>query len=580
MNKSRLSAGDLVAAVGSIRRVLLLAGGFSFFINLLTLVPAIYMMQIYDRVLASRSDITLLMLTLITLFLYALLGITEWLRSQLLVRASVILDEKLKNRVFNAIFEASLRKSGQVPTQALGDLANIRQFLTGNGLFAFFDAPWALLFLAVIFLLHPLLGAVSVVGMILLLALTYLTERATQGLLAESNNNAMQAGQFANNHLRNAEVVEAMGMLAALRQRWQDKHRLSIALQQMASDRAGLINGATRFVRISQQSLILGAGALLAIEGKLSPGSMIAASILMGRAMSPVELIIGSWKHFVSARSAFDRLQSLLHTFPEREEGMPLPAPTGRLTIEQVTVVAPQSKAPILKGIQLLLKPGEITGVIGPSASGKSTLARVMVGVWTPDAGTVRLDEADLRQANRKDIGPYIGYLPQDVELFEGTIAENIARFADVDPEAVVAAARRAGVHEMILRLPNGYDTQIGNDGNLLSGGQRQRIALARAVYGSPRLLVLDEPNSNLDDVGEAALTRAVVDLKNSGCTVVIISHRSSILGVADNLVVLREGAIQLAGRRDEVLAAMKQAAAMAANANRKPPAVQEGVLA
>jgi ATP-binding cassette subfamily C exporter for protease/lipase len=557
---------ELDDALWSMRRIFFIAGVFSFFVNALMLVPSLYMMQVYDRVLNSRNEMTLLMVTLITLGMYVLLGGLEWVRSQLLVRASVQLDAKLNDRVFQATFEASLRGAGGNPAQALSDLTNVRQFLTGSGLFAFFDAPWAPIFLIVITLLHPWLGVFSVVGGLILIGLTWLTEKATQKPLAEANTAGMQANSFASNNLKNAEVIEAMGMLPAVRDRWYKKHNLSMALQQLASDRAGMISAATRFVRLSQQSLILGLGALLVIEGKLSPGGMIAASILMGRVLAPVEQAIGVWKNLVSVRSAYERLQKLLLAVPAREVGMSLPRPKGNLALEAVVATVPNSQNVILRGINAAIAAGEVVGVIGPSASGKSTLARLLVGVWPAASGKVRLDGADIFSWNKAEVGPHIGYLPQDVELFEGTIAENIARFAEaVDAEKVVRAAQRAGVHEMILRFPKGYDTPIGPGGGFLSGGQRQRIGLARALYGDPVLVVLDEPNSNLDDVGEQALVRAVLELKAQGSTVLVITHRTNIVGVVDKLMVLREGTVQLFGPRDEVLAALTRGAQQSA---------------
>lgn len=552
---------ELQGALLSMRRIFIVAGVFSFFINGLMLVPALYMLQVYDRVLNSRNEMTLLMITLIMLGLYALLGALEWVRSQLLVRASVRLDERLNDRVFAATFDATLRGAGGNPAQALSDVTNLRQFLTGNGLFAFFDAPWAPIYLIVITILHPWLGLFSLLGGLLLIALAWLTERATQKPLAEANTVGIQATNFAGNNLKNAEVIEAMGMLPAIRARWNVKHRRGLALQQLASDRAGAIGATTRFARLVQQSLILGLGALLVIKGELSPGGMIAASILMGRLLAPVEQAIGTWKNLVSARSAYGRLRNLLAAVPAREAGMSLPRPTGTLALESVVATAPGSPTVILRGINAQIAAGQIVGVIGPSASGKSSLARVMVGIWPAASGKVRLDGADVYSWNKAELGPHIGYLPQDVELFEGTVAENIARFADVDPEKVVRAAQRAGVHEMVLRFPKGYDSPIGPGGAFLSGGQRQRIALARALYGDPVLVVLDEPNSNLDDIGEQALVRAVLDLKAQGSTVVLITHRTNIVGVVDQLMVLRDGSLQLFGPRNDVLAALAKAA-------------------
>jgi ATP-binding cassette subfamily C exporter for protease/lipase len=566
---------ELAAALWALRRVFLTVGGFSFVINVLMLVPSIYMLQVYDRVLTSRSESTLLMLTLLTVGLLALMAALEWVRSRLLVRAGSMLDARMNARVYCAAFEANLRGVGANAGQAINDLTAVRQFVTGNGVFAFFDAPWFPIYLAVVFLIHPWLGVLSLGGAIVLIALAVTNQWATRGLLAQANTAAVQSSNDATNNLRNAEVIEAMGMLPNLRRQWYDKYRKVIALQGLASDRAGSITAFTKFVRITQQSLVLGLGALLAIEGKITPGGMIVSSILMGRALQPVELLIGAWNQFLTARSAYERLERLLKEYPARAEGMPLPPPQGHLSVENVVAAPPGTQVPILKGVSFALEAGTVLGVIGPTASGKSTLARLLVGVWQAGAGKVRLDGADVYAWNKEDLGNYIGYLPQDIELFGGTIAENIARFGNVDSEKVIEAARQAGVHQMILRFPNGYDTPIGTAGSFLSGGQRQRIALARALYGGPSFIVLDEPNSNLDDAGEAALVQAVQAQKAASRTMVIITHRTSILAAVDKLLLLRDGVVQAFGPRQQVLEALARAAQGAATgAPMRPPVV------
>lgn len=495
----------------------------------------------------------------------------EWLRARILVQAGLRMDANLNERVLSAAFRLNLRQTGANAGQALGDLTTVRQFLTGNGLLAFFDAPWVPIFIIVIFLLHPMLGWVSLAGGLLLIGLTYLTEWATHKPLESANGVGVAANQFATNSFRNAEVIEAMGMFAALRQRWYALHGKMLALQTVASDRAGTISAITRFVRVSIQSLILGAGALLVIDGQITAGTMIAASILMGRALAPVEMAIGTWKQLVSARTSFARLSRLLTEFRGAEKGMSLPPPKGEYRLENVVAGAPGSQQAILRGVSFVLPAGRVLGVIGPSGSGKSTLARLLVGVWPAANGKVRLDGADVHAWNKEELDPHLGYLPQDVELFEGTVAENIGRFGEIDAEAVVEAAQRAGVHDMILRLPKGYDTPIGTGGSVLSGGQRQRVGLARALYGDPAVVVLDEPNSNLDDVGEAALVNAISRLKTDGKTVVLITHRPSVLSVVDFLLVLRDGAVQAYGPRNEVLAALNQAAQQQAQPNARP---------
>jgi len=551
---------ELAETLFRLRRTFYTLAAFSGVINLLMLTPAIYMLQVYDRALVSSNLTTLLMLTLLVAGLYVLLALLETVRSSVLIRVGNRLDMMLNQRVFTAAFERNLRRAGGNPSQALQDLSQVRQFLTGNGLFAFFDAPWTPIYLVVVALIHPLLGIITLVGSALLVSLAWLTEACTRKPLAEANQAALASASFANNNLRNAEVIEAMGMLPAIRQRWLGNHLRILGLQTLASDRAAYISGLSRFVRITLQSLILGGGALLAIEGEITPGMMIACSILGGRALAPVEQVIGTWKQLLSSRSAWNRLSSLLREFPQRQPAMSLPRPEGRLSVEGAYACAPGSSLPILRGVTFGLAPGEALGVIGPSASGKSTLARLLVGVWPTQAGKVRLDGADLFQWSKEELGPWLGYLPQDVELFEGSIAENIARFGPADSEAVILAARQAGVHDMILRLPQGYDTRLSSDGGSLSGGQKQRIALARALYGDPALIVLDEPNSSLDDVGENALIHALSDLKRRGRTLVLISHRPTVLNIVDKVLLLRDGAVQKFGSRDEVFNALRQA--------------------
>jgi ATP-binding cassette subfamily C exporter for protease/lipase len=554
---------ELSEALKRLRHTFYVIGGFSGVINLMMLAPAVYMMQVYDRVLASSNVTTLVMLTVLVLGLYMLMALLEVVRSTVLIRLGNRLDMSLNKRIFNASFERNLRRAGGNPAQALQDLSQVRQFLTGNGLFAFFDAPWTPIYLLVIFLVHPLLGIITLVGSAILFGLALLTEMVTRGPLAEANQAAMSSGSFANNNLRNTEVIEAMGMLPAIRERWYGNHQRILEKQTLASDRAAYINGASRFVRVTLQSLILGAGALLAIKGEITAGMMIASSILSGRAMAPVEQAIGVWKQLLSARGSWERLTKLLQDFPARNDAMSLPKPQGLLAVEQAMTAAPGGVATILRGVNFNLSPGEALGIIGPSASGKSTLARLLVGVWPAQSGKVRLDGADIYQWNKEELGPWIGYLPQDVELFEGTIADNIARFGELNSEEVIQAAKRAGVHEMILRFEKGYDTPLGVDGSPLSGGQKQRIALARAIYGDPSMIVLDEPNANLDDVGEAALVEAIIDLKKRGKTLILISHRPSVLSTVDKILLLRDGGMQAFGPRDEVFAALRQASVM-----------------
>lgn len=543
------------------RNVFLAVGAFSMVINIIMLVPSIYMLQIYDRVLASMNVSTLMMLTLITLGMYLLMAALEWVRSMTLVHLSNLLDKRMSFRVFDASFEYQLRRGGGNASQPLADLNNIRQFVTGQGVFAFFDAPWAPIYIAVIFLFHWQMGVLALFGALSLLGLALWNELATRKRLSEANNMAIKASSMVQGNLRNAEVIEAMGMLPGIRDRWSRLNQHILRLQTEASSSAGGISATTKFMRIALQSLILGLGAYLVIKNEMTAGMMIAGSILLGRALAPVEQLIGVWKGWVSAQGAYRRLNDLLRAFPEPEERTPLPRPKGEVRVEGVLAAPPGGTTPVLKNISFAIPAGTTLGVIGPSAAGKSTLARLLVGVWPPQAGKVRLDGADIHDWNKIQLGPHIGYLPQDIELFDGTIAENIARFGTIDPNALLKAAQLAGVHEMILRLPKGYDTPIGEAGQMLSGGQRQRIGLARAVYGDPALVVLDEPNSNLDDVGERALLQAILTLKQQGTTVVLITHRPSIIGVVDLILLLNEGTLAAFGPRDQVLAALQQQA-------------------
>ena len=545
------------------------AGVFSMLINILGLVPTIYMLQVYDRVLQSRSGMTLLMLTLVIILLYMVQAMLELARSRLLIRIGTGIDLKMNDRVFVASFEQNLKRQMGSAGAALADLTNVRQFMTGSGLFAFFDAPWAPIYLIVIFLLHPWLGVFALVTAAVLCSLAWVTEKVTRAPLTEAGKEGNISAAYATNTLRNAEVIEAMGMLDNLKSRWREKQLRFLQLQNQASDRSASISSVTKSIRIAVQSLVLGLGAWLVIEGKMTPGGMIAGSILLGKTLSPIELAIGAWKQFLTARTAYSRLEKLLEENPVREQNMSLPRPTGHLQVEQVVAKVPGSQQVILQQVSFQAQPGEVVGVIGPSASGKSSLARLLVGVWPSIGGKVRLDGADVYQWNKLELGQAVGYLPQDVELFEGTVAENICRFGPVDPGKVVTAAKMAGVHDMILKFAKGYETEIGEGGSHLSGGQRQRIGLARALYGNPTFVVLDEPNSNLDDSGEAALVQAVLQLKAMGSTVVLISHRHNILAVVDKLLLLVNGTVQAFGPRDKVLQALQQAgAAKAAAAN------------
>ena len=551
---------DLQRALYLCRSAFYAAAGFSLVINLLQLVPTIYMLQLYDRVVPTGNLYTLLMLTIIVIVLFITLAILEWVRSQILVRVSSRLETLLNDRLYQVAFKQALYSGGQkASAQPLDDLTGLRQFLTGQGLFAFFDAPWLPVYIGVMFVFHAWYGWSAVATALILIAIAILNEKLTSKPLAEANNLVIQGRNIVSKNLRNAEVIESMGMLSQIRTRWLKTTVQVLVLQAAASERAGLISALSKLIRLSSQSLILGLGAYLTIQHEITSGMMLAGSILLGRALAPIDILINSWKGFINARGQYSRLTDLLNRIPADTERMSLPSPQGKLQLENAVVVPPGAKLPALRGINVLIEKGDILGVIGPSGAGKSTFARALLGIWPPSSGKIRLDGADVFSWNRHELGPFIGYLPQDIELFEGTISENIARFGEINAEEVVNAAQMADVHELILRLPEGYDTLIGADGGNLSQGQRQRIGLARALYGNPVIIVLDEPNSNLDEQGEIALANAIKRLKAKRTTVVVISHRSNILTQVDNLLLLNEGAVSLYGPREQIIAQLQQ---------------------
>ena len=526
---------------------------FSLAINLLYLAGPLYMLQVYDRVISSASQITLLMLTIALLVAYTALAGLDAVRARVLTRTSIRLDQKIAPRVMTAIIDHSA-KIGGARSQLLRDFDTFRQFITGSGIHAIFDLPWAPIYIAVIFGLHPFLGAFSLGCSVILVMMALLNEWIVKPPLSESGEAATRNYNFTEMSLRNTEVVRAMGMTAGLLKRWSRDRSRMLERQVTASDRAATMQSMIRFLRLSMQSLILGLGAYLVIERQATAGAMFAASILLGRALQPVEQIVGSWRALVSARGAFVRVSSLLAANPLHETGLTLPRPDGRLSVEALSCVLPGSSRPILRGVTFQIEPGEVLGIIGPSGAGKSTLARHIVGVQAPSAGAVRLDGSDVSNWIKSSLGQHLGYLPQDVELFADTVAANICRFDRIEDKEIISAAQMAGVHEMIVRLAAGYDTEVGEGGTILSGGHRQRIGLARAVYGNPSLVVLDEPSSNLDTEGDAALAECILQLKKRGTTVVIISHRPATIGVVDKVLVLREGAAEMFGPRSEIL--------------------------
>ena len=547
-------------AFASLRPYFVRSAWFSLVCSLLVLAPSGYMLEVYDRVVNSRSLTTLVMLTIVVLGAYLLLELLEWARSEVMRAASVELDQKMSGRVFSAIFDANLQRLPAGSHQGMTDFRQVRDFLYSPVLLAVMEAPVALIMMALLFWISPVLGWSALVFGVVQMVVAWFNERSTKPPLMQANAAAFEAQQYADNTLRNAEVIESMGMLRNTHQRWLKKQRKFLGLQALASERAGVFQALSKFLQTTLGSTLLGLGCWLLLHDRLNGGAamMIVASILGGRMLAPLVQIITQWQTFINARDSWTRLEALLEVVPARPPGMSLPPPRGALQVEQLVAGAPGSQAPILRGVQFALAPGNVLAVVGPSAAGKTTLARLLVGLWPAQSGKVRLDGADIYTWSKAELGVHMGYLPQGVELFEGTLAENIARFATVERAKVEAAARAVGLHEFIESLPDGYDTAVGPEGGRLSGGQRQRVALARALYGDPVFVVLDEPNSSLDDEGDAALARAIQEGKARGTTFVVMTHRTSVLGVADKMLVLRDGQQQLFGPRDEVLAALK----------------------
>jgi ATP-binding cassette subfamily C exporter for protease/lipase len=560
--KPQTPPSELSLALDTIRPAIVRAALFSMIISFMALAPTVYMLEVYDRVVNSRSGMTLAMLTLMIVGAYAVMEILEKVRGALLRAAGVALDEKLSKRVYDAMFQGFLKRQVGGSMQVLNDLRLIREFLPNPALLAVMEAPVALLALALIFAINPLLGWSAVVGALAQLGVAWMTEKATRKPLMEANRSAVGAQQMAESSLRNAHVMESMGMLDAVHARWNKRQQEFLAYQAQASEGAGLWTAMSKLVQQVMGSLLLGLGAWLLLGNALNGGAgmMIIGSVLGGRVLAPLAQLVSQWSAVVNVRAAWERLEGLLAQMPAKPKNMSLPAPKGVLTVESLMAGAPGHPVAIVRGVQFGLNPGEVLAVVGPSASGKTTLARLLVGLWPAMSGKVRLDGADIHTWDKAELGPYLGYLPQGVELLEGTLAENIARFGDVDMLQVEAAARLVGLHDLIMALPQGYNSPIGRDGAVLSGGQRQRVGLARALYGKPVFVVLDEPNSSLDEAGDAALANAIASLKQLGTTFVVMTHRTSVLGVADKMLLMRDGAQQAFGPRDEVLAALQQA--------------------
>lgn len=550
--------------------------------SLMVLAPSAYMLEVYDRVVTSRSHMTLAMLTLLVIGAFVVMEVLDWARSQLMHEASIELDNRMSGRIFNAIFEASFKRMPGGTTQPMNDFRTLREFLNSPVLIACMEAPVSLVFLALIFAMSPVLGWSAVVAAILQTFIAWLNQRATQPPLLAANLTSYVAQQYADGSLRNAQVIESMGMLKDIHRRWMDKQREFLKLQAQASDAGGAFQAVSRFLQNTTSSMLLGLGAWLVLRNELNGGSgmMIIGSVLGGRVLAPLVQIVSQWQMVVGVRQAWFRLDQLLTALPVRTQGMPLPPPKGALLVDAVVASAPGSAVSILKGVGFELKPGEVLAVVGPSASGKTTLARLLAGLWPATAGKVRLDGVDVFTWDKFELGPHVGYLPQGVELFDGTLAENIARFGTVDVAKVEAAARAVGLHEAILAMPKGYDSAVGREGAMLSGGQRQRVGLARAIYGDPVFVVLDEPNSSLDDAGDAALASAILQFKSRGTTFVIMTHRTSVLAVADKMLILHDGQNRAFGPKDDVLAALAKANAEAMQVSQANQASQTSVAA
>lgn len=556
-----MAADDLLSrTVSACRRAIMGVAVISLFINVLMLTAPLYMMQVFDRVLSSRSTETLFFISLIAVAALMTHGLLEFIRSLAFIRVATWIERQLGGEILSRSIEGALTHGKAPSVQGLRDIGAVRGFLTGPAIFPILDAPWSPIFLFVVFLLHPWLGILALAGAVVLFILALVNEFASRGLLNDAEGVSMRALRRAESAVRNADVIGAMGMLPNIVRRWREDSAAALELQTSASARSGAITAASKFLRLVLQIAVLGLGAYLVIQNELGPGSMIAASILMARALAPVEMAIGSWRTAVGAREAYARIGGLMEGVNTPEAGIELPEPKGLLSAESLLFAYPGAEKPVIKNVSFAVQPGELLGMIGPTASGKSTLASLLVGNLTPRGGHVRLDSMEISQWESSDRGRYVGFLPQDVELFAGTVRDNIARMGEGDSESVIAAATIAGVHDMILRLPAAYDTEIGEGGAALSGGQRQRIALARAIYGGPKIVVLDEPNANLDNDGEVALLEAIAALKAAGTTVVLIAHRPSLLRDVDKVLILEDGAVRMFGLPDEVIPSVTRA--------------------
>ena len=536
------------------KKTFIFVGFFSLFVNILMLLPAIYMLAVYDIVVPSRSGSTLLFITILVIVLYIIMALLQIIRGKILIRINNKIDSMLNERVIDSMYRFALKHPTKASIQPFNDFQQIKNFLTSQAIFAFFDAPWIPIYLFVLFLFHVYYGALGLVIVISVLVITILNEKSTRKHLDKSNEALIKSNKFLNNTIFNIEVIEALGMRRRIYKKWFNVYKDFLINHRIANDKVTFWSNTTKSFRMLSQSMMLGLGGLLAINLQISSGMIVAGSIVLGRALAPLDILIGTWKVFSSARLSYKRLNSLLAEFGEEKSKIKLPEPEGHVTLKEVVVVAPDSQKPILKNINMHINAGETVAIVGPSGAGKSSLVRTILGVWEPINGKVEIDGADIRQWDREHLGNYIGYLPQDIELFEGTIAENIARFEKAKDEDIIEAAKISGAHDVIIKFPDGYNTYIGPGGITLSGGQRQRVGLARALYKIPKIIILDEPNSNLDDAGERALFNALLELKRRKRTVIVISHKINILELADKIAVLKDGVLQMYGPKEKIL--------------------------
>lgn len=543
----------------------------SIFINLTMLSMPLYSMQISDRVMQSRNAGTLVMLTIIVVVFLALYGFLEYVRAGIQLRASIMFDDIIRHALFDGLMRTDVTGASRVGPQALRDAEMLREAISSGLVSTMFDVPWAPVFVLLCFFLHPMLGVVALCGAVAMCIFTWLSEGITKSSVRHASQLSAEASQFAASALKNGEAVRGLGMGDTISEKWNATQNEVVATQAVTSERVAAVNAVSKFVSMLVQAALLGVGAWLAIEQLISPGVMMASSIMMGRALAPVQMVVGQWKRIVALRGSYARLQQIFASLPEQAVSADQPDPIGKLDVQQIVVVPPTGGRPVVKGVSFAAAPGEVVAIIGSSGSGKSSMARALAGVWPLVQGSIRLDGKHFQEWDPNRLGKHIGYLPQNVELFAGTIAQNIARLAKVDDKAVIAAAKAAGAHDLILRLPKGYDTQIGEGGGALSGGTRQRVGLARALYGNPRLIILDEPNANLDDEGDRALHRAIQEMKRDGRTVVVVTHKPQMLSVVDKILVMSFGLTLAFGPRDAVLQSLRAPSLAAGRGNEKP---------